>query len=155
MQGVAVVTRKGSFMAKKDIFLKKGFAVVDRAEPDFELLALKFNKEAKNPSFKRMDLQGYDKGLTVVRSPQCPYSEKNVKAILETAKKQGLETRLVELQDADAAQHSPCAFGTFCILYNGKILSYHPISNARFENIMKAMPKNQNCKVRPKRSIHS
>ncbi len=37
MKGVAVVTRKGSFMAKKDIFLKKGFHVVDLAKPDFEL----------------------------------------------------------------------------------------------------------------------
>lgn len=37
MQGVAVVTRSGSFMAKKDIFLKKAFTIVDRAPPDFEL----------------------------------------------------------------------------------------------------------------------
>ena len=32
MKGVAVVTRNGSFMVKKDIFLKKGFEVVDKAE---------------------------------------------------------------------------------------------------------------------------
>jgi len=31
MNGVAVVTRNGSFMAKKDIFLKKGFTIVDKA----------------------------------------------------------------------------------------------------------------------------
>lgn len=30
MQGVAVVTRKGPFMAKKDISLKKGFSLVDK-----------------------------------------------------------------------------------------------------------------------------
>ncbi len=33
MLGVAVVTRKGPFMAKKDIFLKKGFQVVDTLNP--------------------------------------------------------------------------------------------------------------------------
>ncbi|NOR47352.1 MAG: GNAT family N-acetyltransferase, partial [Methanosarcinaceae archaeon] len=37
----------------------------------------------------------------------------------------------------NAVQHSPCAFGIFCIIYNGEIISHHPISNTRFENIMK------------------
>jgi len=45
MQGVAVVTRKGSFMAKKDVFLKNGFVLADKAEPDFELLVIKFNPQ--------------------------------------------------------------------------------------------------------------
>jgi hypothetical protein len=137
LQGVAVVTRKGPFMAKKDIFLKKGFKAVDMAEPDFELLALKFNAAAADPKFTIPPIEGYSTGLTVIRSPQCPYSEKNVNEIRKTANKLGIPTKLVDLPDAQAAQRSPCAFGTFCIIYNGKILSYHPISNARFENIIK------------------
>jgi hypothetical protein len=28
-------------------------------------------------------------------------------------------------------------FGTFCIIKNGRVISHHPISNTRFENIMK------------------
>jgi hypothetical protein len=139
LQGVAVVTRKGPFMAKKDIFLKKGFTVVDEAKPDFELLVLKFNAAATDPKFTIPPLEKYPDGLTVIRSPQCPYSEKNVEAILETAKKLGLQTKLVDLEDSQAAQRSPCAFGTFCIIYNGKIISHHPISNGRFENIIKQM----------------
>ena len=139
MQGVAVVTRKGSFMAKKDIFLKKGFVQVDAAKPDFELLALKFNPTAPNPAFKIPPLEGYSKGMTVIRSPQCPYSVKNVDAIMASAKKLGIPAKLVDLEDSEAAQHSPCAFGTFCIVYNGKIITHHPISNGRFENIMKTM----------------
>lgn len=140
MQGVAVVTRKGSFMAKKDIFLKKGFIQVDKAKPDFELLALKFNQEAANPKFKDMSLnmEKYAEGLTIIRSAQCPYSVKNVDAILETAKnKLKIKANLIDLKNADEAQLSPCAFGTFCIIYNGEILSYHPISNTRFENLIK------------------
>jgi len=139
MQGVAVVTREGSFMAKKDIFLKKGFVVVDQAEPDFELLALKFNQEALDPKFKNMasSINKYANGLTIIRSAQCPYSVKNVDAILATAKKMKIKANLVDLKDAYSAQNTPCAFGTFCIIYNGEIISYHPISNTRFENIMK------------------
>jgi GNAT superfamily N-acetyltransferase len=139
MKGVAVVTRKGSFMAKKDIFLKKGFHVVDTAEPDFELLALKFNPNAANPKFKKLNPEKYAKGLTIIRSPQCPYSVKNVEAILKTAEKLKIKANLIDLKDAESAQQTPCAFGTFCIIYNGKILSHHPISNTRFENIMKTI----------------
>jgi Acetyltransferase (GNAT) family. len=138
MKGVAVVTRNGSFMAKKDIFLKKGFTLVDRAKPDFELLALKFNPEFGDPQFKEMSLREYSEGLTVLRSPQCPYSVKNVDAIIQTAKNMKLDAQLIELDDAESAQQSPCAFGTFCIINNGVILSHHPISNTRFENIMKS-----------------
>lgn len=138
MKGVAVVTRNGSFMAKKDIFLKKGFVPVDRAAPDFELLSLKFTADDNNPKFKEMSLNEYPNGLTVLRSPQCPYSVKNVDAIIQTAKRMNLDVRLIELEDAESAQQSPCAFGTFCIVRDGVILSHHPISNTRFENIIKS-----------------
>jgi hypothetical protein len=138
MNGVAVVTRNGSFMAKKDIFLKKGFSLADKAKPDFELLVLKFDDKAINPSFKELSADKYSRGLTILRSPQSPYSVKNVEAILQTAGKMNLKPALVELDDHLAAQQSPCAFGTFCIIRDGKILSHHPISNTRFENIVKA-----------------
>ena len=140
MYGVAVVTRKGPFMAKKDIFIKKGFSLIDKAEPDFELLVLKFNQKAANPKFKNVKkyLEKYEKGLFIIRSVQCPYTEKNVKAILDSAQdKFDLKAHLIDLKDFSAVQNSPCAFGTFCIIYNGEILSHHPISNTRFVNIMK------------------
>jgi hypothetical protein len=72
-----------------------------------------------------------------MRSVQCPYTEKNVNAIIESAKnKFNLKANLIDLKDSESAQKTPCAFGTFCIIYNGKVISYHPISNTRFENIM-------------------
>jgi len=139
MKGAAVVTRKGSFMADKGIFLKKGFISADAAKPDFELLVLRFDENSKNPVFKSMKInQGqYGKGLTVIRSAQCPYSEKNVNAILETAKKINIKANLIDLKDAGSVQNVPCAFGTFCIIYNEEVISHHPISNTRFENIMR------------------
>ncbi|OFY44217.1 MAG: GNAT family N-acetyltransferase [Bacteroidetes bacterium GWF2_40_14] len=143
MSGVAVVTRKGSFMANDEIFLKKGFDIVDSAEPDFNLLAIKFDKNSVNPSFRTNMLSSLGKykiGVTIIRSVQCPYTEKNVNAILDTAiKKYNLKVNLVDLKDSESAQDTPCAFGTFCIIYNGEVISYHPISNTRFENIMNKM----------------
>lgn len=140
MLGVAVVTRKGPFMVHNDIFLKKGFQIVDSAKPDFDLLVLKFDEKSKNPGFKENmeeHSKDYGDGLTIMRSVQCPYTEKNVNAIIESAKKMNLKTKLVDLTDAIAVQSVPCAFGSFCLIYNGKVISHHPISNTRFENIMK------------------
>lgn len=140
MLGVATVTRKGAFMANNGIFLKNGFGIVDKAKPDFELLVLKFKPTLPPPSFRPEipdNLNDYQEGLTIIRSVQCPYTEKNVNAIIETAeKKYKLTPKLIDLKDPESAQKNPCPFGTFCIIYNGEIISYHPISNTRFENIM-------------------
>lgn len=139
MLGVAVVTRKGPFMVGNDIFLKKEFQIVDSTKPDFDLLALKFDEDSKSPQFKSTiadNLKNYKEGLTIMRSPQCPYTEKNVNAIVESAKKMNLKANLIELTDSNAVQDTPCAFGSFCLIYNGKVISHHPISNTRFENIM-------------------
>jgi hypothetical protein len=143
--GVSVVTRKGAFMSDNKIFLKKGFEIVDKVKPDFELLVFKFAKESVSPSFKPdiLDkLKEYKNGLTIIRSAQCPYTEKNVNAIIESAKsKFNLTTNLIDVNDSESAQLTPCAFGTFCIIYNGEVISHHPISNTRFENIMSKLLK--------------
>jgi hypothetical protein len=140
MHGVAVVTRKGAFMASNELFVKKDFQIVDKAPPDFELLVKKFNKKAPDPKFKgdwEKRLSQYAKGLTIIRADQCPYTVKNVEEISETAEKAySIKPKIINLKNCQEAQNSPCAFGTFCILYNGKVIAYHPISNTRFTNIM-------------------
>jgi GNAT superfamily N-acetyltransferase len=145
MHGVAVVARDGTWMAKKEFFLKNGFAVVDTAPPDFQLLALRFDDGAPVPCFAA-DLDkkpaSYGDGLTILRSDQCPTLAKSVREISETAEKvYGIRPRIVELNDCKAAQASPCPFGTFCIIYDGKIVAHAPISNTRFKNIMNKVMK--------------
>jgi hypothetical protein len=143
MKGVAVVTRKGSFMAGKELFVKNGYEVVDSAKPDFELLVKRFASDTPVPRFKitgEKKLDQYTKGLTIIRADQCPYTVKNVKEICETAKKDyGIKADIINLESYQEAQNSPCAFGTFCIIYNGNIIADSPISNGRFVNIMKKM----------------
>ncbi len=140
MSGVAVVTRKGSFMADSKIFIKKNFEIIDKAKPDFNLLVLKFDNKFANPKFNTdalTDMSKYQDGLIILRSAQCPYTEKNVNAIIKTAKdKYKVKTNLIDLKDHESVQNTPCAFGTFCIIFNRKVISHHPISNTRFENIM-------------------
>jgi ribosomal protein S18 acetylase RimI-like enzyme len=139
LKGVAVVTRKGSFMADKDLFIKKGFEIVDTAKPDFELLALKFDDKAASPIFiPDLDkhIADYGDDLTIIRADQCPYTVKNVNEIAATAENRfGIKAKVVELKSCGEAQRMPCPFGVFCILYKGKIIAHHPISNTRFINI--------------------
>jgi N-acetylglutamate synthase-like GNAT family acetyltransferase len=149
MNGVAVITRKGPWMAKKELFLKNRFELVDKAPPDFELLVKKIKKNAHSPQFRgnwKERLSKHGKGLTIIRSDQCPYLEKWAKEISETAQETyGIKAKIVELKTYKEAQNAPSAYGTFSIVYNGKLLADHPISNKRFMNIMnkegKAIPK--------------
>ena len=138
--GVAVVTRKGAFMVGKEIFLKSGFEVVDRAPSDFELLALKFDEKSPSPKFRgdwEKRQNQYGKGLTIIRAYQCPYTVKNVNEICESAEKDfNIKAKVITLQNHTQAQNSPCAFGTFGMIYDGKLIAEHPISSTRFKNIM-------------------
>ena len=135
--GVAVVSRKGSFMAKREIFVKNGFSIMGQKKPDFELLGIKFKATQNTPRFIEETSDKYGNGLFILRSPQCPYTEKNVQAMVETAEELGLNPKVVDLSGHEAAQANPSPFGTFALIYNGEVLSHHPISNTRFQNIMK------------------
>jgi GNAT superfamily N-acetyltransferase len=141
MHGVAVVTRKGTWMAGKELFLKHDFEVVEEAPPDFSLLAMKFREKAPSPRFsgdwdKR--LEKYGKGLTIIKSDQCPYVAKAINEIGETAREHyGMEPDIVEVKNARQAQKAPSAYGgVFNLVYEGELLADHPISNTRFKNIM-------------------
>jgi hypothetical protein len=140
MNGVAVVTRKGAWMVNKDSFIKKGFEVVDTAAPDFELLALKFVKDASLPSFRNNRenvLKKYNKGLTILWTDQCPYIAKSVREVRETiAQRYGIKARIIEMKDHEQAQNAPSPYAIFSLIYDGKLLAFHPISNKRFMNIM-------------------
>jgi N-acetylglutamate synthase-like GNAT family acetyltransferase len=140
LKGVAVLTRKGTWMVGKELFLKNGFEVVDFAPPDFEMLVKKFKKSAKNPKIKidfEKELKKYKKGLYIIVSDQCPYTIKAINEISETAKSRyKIKPKIIELKNSRDAQNAPSPFAIFSIIYNGKILSDHPISNKRFMNIM-------------------
>jgi L-amino acid N-acyltransferase YncA len=139
MNGVAVVVRKGSWMANRELFLKAGFKVVDQAPTDFELLSLTLNSKAAIPTFvgnREQKMKKYSQGLYMLVTQQCPYVQKAITEIEATAKQKGIPLNIVEMKTAKQAQASPCAFGTFCLIYNGKVVAENPISNTRFLNIV-------------------
>lgn len=143
MKGVAVVVRRGSFMADSRLFLKHGFVEVDKAKPDFSLLVLKFDSSFLDPSFFINDVskdEGYNRGLVIFRSFQCPYCEKNVSAMVKSARDLfGMDVRVVDMVSLGDVRGCPSAFGSFAIVYNGRVVSYHPVSNTRFVSIMRGL----------------
>jgi len=143
-KGVCAVTSTSTFMASKDLFLKNGFEVIGEAPPCFELVSLKFKKNAPDPKFKgnwEKKLKDLGKGLTIIRSDQCAYTVKNIGEIVETAKESGVKPKVIDLKDHRAAQKSPSPYGTFAMVYNGKLVADHPISKGRFKNILKELGK--------------
>jgi hypothetical protein len=145
MKGVAVVAREGPWMASPRLFLACGFERADAAPPDCELLVRKFKSGAANPSFKRdfeTRLEKYKRGLTIVRSGQCPYLTKFTAEIAETAESEyGIEPRIVELRSASDAQKAPTPYAVFSIIHNGRVVADHQVSRTRFRNIMRAIGK--------------
>ncbi|MBU0492350.1 MAG: GNAT family N-acetyltransferase [Chloroflexi bacterium] len=128
--GVAMVTSSRVWLANNKILLKNGFEVVsqDQAPPSFELLVKRFD-DAPAPAFPTdwdERARRYGAGLTVIRSGQCPYIEDAVKDVLEAANERGLEARVVELTTGrDVQDAAPSPYGTFGIVYDGQVLSYH------------------------------
>jgi len=140
MRGAAVMVRKGPFMADSRLFLANGFESVDTAPPDYELLVRKFDSGAENPAFKKdwdQKLGKYSRGLTIIRSSQCPHIAKFADEITETAANEyGIRPTVVNLESWSDAQNAPTPYAVFSLIYNGRLLADHQISRTRFRNIM-------------------
>jgi hypothetical protein len=140
MNGAAVISSAGTWMARKELFLSHGFDTIGSAPPRFDLLALKFKKNVSSPSFNNNVKKigdKYCKGLTIFWSDQCPYIRKSVSDISNAAESLGIKPKLVQLKSPEDAQSMPNPYGTYCMIYNGKIVADHPVSAKRFLNIMK------------------
>lgn len=137
MDGVAVTTSDGAWLADKRVFLKNNYKAVD-AKDRFELFVKKFNLDAENPKFADWDqeIQEY-KGWNLVYSNQCPWHDKAAEVITDTCKENGFDIKVKILNSPDEAKNSPSGFGTFNLIKDGKLISDHYISKTRFMNILR------------------
>jgi GNAT superfamily N-acetyltransferase len=140
MSGVAVVVRDGPWLADRRLFHANGFEPVDTAPPDYQLLVRKLNRAAANPAFKKgwdQKVARYGRGLTIIRSSQCPHIAKFASEIAQTAAEEfHLKPRVVDLASCQDAQNAPTPYAVFALIYNGRLLADHQISRTRFRNIM-------------------
>ena len=140
MSGVAVVVREGPWLADRRVFLANAFEPVDSAPPDYQLLVRKFNRAAANPAFKKgwdRRVGRYGRGLTIIRSSQCPHIAKFASDIAQAAREEyHIKPKVVDLGSWQDAQRAPTPYAVFALIYNGRLLADHQISRTRFRNIM-------------------
>lgn len=141
LNGVVMVASDRVWLAGKEIFLKNGFVEISQAPPSFQLLVHRFDSGRK-PAFPtdwEARMERFGGGITVIRTPQCPYIENGTQAVLEAAQARGIPAKVVEFQSAREVQElSPSPYGVFGILYDGKLLSYHYLLPKDFDKLLNA-----------------
>jgi L-amino acid N-acyltransferase YncA len=137
MNGVAVVTSEGPFMAGKDVFEKNGFKSVASVKPSYELMIKQFNNgPVPKVNDWKSQLSKY-KGLNVLYSKQCPWVIRFIDEVVEIIKKEKLKIKITELKTSKDAQKAPSFYAIFSFINDGELLVDHYISTTRFKNIIK------------------
>ena len=139
MNGVVMVTSEGNWLAGRALFVKNGFEKVDEAPPDFELYTKRFLDKAPLPKFREISQESmgrYGSGVTIFRSDQCPYAEDAARIISETARELALPVRVEHIENCKDAQNCFDPYGTFCVLYDGKVLTYHHVTGKQCKQLL-------------------
>ena len=137
--GICTLSSNGPWVAKNLIFEKNNFTLTDSLER-FDLMIKTFDNKVPTP--KIIDWtkqQQHYKGWNLVYADQCPWHEKSVTDILQSANANGITLQIKKLETATEAQNAPSGFATFSLIYDGKLLADHYISKTRFENILKQL----------------
>ncbi|EMY68295.1 GNAT family N-acetyltransferase [Leptospira vanthielii] len=141
MDGIAVVTSNQvkPFLTDKKFYLKHGFELVDTAAPYFELLVLKLNKKAKNPSFihqTKTNIHSLKKGFTFIYSNQCPFMDEYVAILANLSKKHKIPVEIKKLKNHKEAQDLGSPFGTLGIYFDGTFLTHELMTEKKFETLI-------------------
>lgn len=139
MKGVAMLTSDRTWLVSKDVFEHNGFTEVDSAPPSFQLMVNRFGSapEPALPSDWDARARAFGKGLTVIRTPQCPYIENGARDILTFAKEKGIRAKSVELKTAQEVQEqSPSAYGVFGTVLDGQLLAYQYLLQKDFDKLL-------------------
>ncbi len=134
-KGVAAFTSKDAWITSKGLYQKLDFKEVDQ-KGKFELMVLSF-EDAPLPTFRDWEKeQEKYQGLQVVFTNQCPYFSKSATDLIDEAQKRGIPMTAKLLDTTEAAQNAPSGYGTYTLLYNGKVIADKYVSRGRFKNIL-------------------
>jgi N-acetylglutamate synthase-like GNAT family acetyltransferase len=139
MNGVVVMTSEKTWLPRKDLFVKAGFEKVDSMH-HFELYAKRFSEKAPLPRFSPVPeskLKKYASGITVFKSDQCPYADKYTKLVAHIAEKADIPFRIRQVENCEEAQNNVDPYGTFCVTFEGKVLTYRNVTKELSDSISK------------------
>ncbi|MCM3785095.1 GNAT family N-acetyltransferase [Neobacillus mesonae] len=130
--GVVVLTNPDtSWTPSKEVFIRNGFVQVDNAPYGFELLVYSIKECSPTPHFPANwdERLSRFKGLTVLRSFQCPYVEIATNNIIEGAHTLGIEATVLDIKNREELLHlSPTPYGVFAAVYEGQLVSFHRLT---------------------------
>lgn len=128
LNGVAMVTSSGLWLADNQLLLAHGYEPVAEAPPSFQLMVKSFRK-GPQPTFPDdwdRRAAAFGDGLTIVTTDQCPYLDDAEQATIKGAQQLGIPVGMVKLATArDVQARSPSAFGAYSVVLDGQLLTYH------------------------------
>lgn len=131
------MTSDGPWIANKTLFEKNGFVIADQLGR-FELMYKRLNDKSPIPLLNDWTKQQEKfKGWNLIYSDQCPWHEKSITDIKQSAIENGIKLNVTKLTTPKDAQKAPSGFGTYTLIKDGRLLADHCISRTRFENILK------------------
>jgi N-acetylglutamate synthase-like GNAT family acetyltransferase len=127
LSGIAAVSAKDKGgLVDTDFFLHQGFHIV-QSTGGMDLVALKFDLAAADPHFSsdlRKKARALGDGLTVVSSPQCPYTYESAQQVVEIARADNIRARSLRVNSLkQVRQTSPSPYASFDIVYDGEVIS--------------------------------
>lgn len=127
-RGVAALTGHGNWLISPGVLEHQGYRTVDRAENGFELVTKCF-KGGCVPYLSggwHTKAEACGEGLTVLRTAQCPHLVEGAEHARRAAQALGIPftDRVIETAEELRAL-SPSPYGTFALVHDGKLLSYH------------------------------
>jgi hypothetical protein len=141
--GICAMSSEGPWIANKSLFEKNKLTIADNSDR-FELMVKSFDNGTATPKFfDWTNEQAKYKGWNLMYSDQCPWHEKSIRDIQQSANDNGIKLKVKKLRTPKEAQEAPSGFGTFCLIKDGKLLADHCISKTRFENIVRQELKNE------------
>ena len=126
--------KKRPFLSDPGYLKYKGFSVCDTATPYFELLYLPFTGGAAVPNFKPQAKSGTidDKGIVIYYSHQCPHTEKYVRIVDNSARKNGIKLKTVKIKTVAQAQNAPAPFTTYSLYKDGVFVTNEILTEKKF-----------------------
>jgi GNAT superfamily N-acetyltransferase len=140
--GICALSSEGAWLANKSLYEKNGFIVGDSLGR-FELMVKSFDSRTSKPGIIDWTKQQTKyQGWNLIYSDQCPWHEKSITDLKQSASDKGITLKVTKLKSPREAQNAPSGFGTFALIKDGKLLEDHYLSKKRFENIIKQEIKN-------------
>jgi L-amino acid N-acyltransferase YncA len=151
MHGVAAVTAHDQVgFVDSNFFIHNGFHVV-QSMGGMDLVALKFDLAATDPHFAndlRKKARALGDGLTIVSSPQCPYTYEGAQQVVELAHANHIPARSLRVNTLAQLRHtSPSPYASFDIVYDGEVIShlFHCMSAQRLRKLVDEACEREHC----------